>query len=76
MQKIELKGLSPEQVDRLLPEGLISLCWRGASRTACTCQSPLKRKPNAYFNSRRKPTSVPHFRRNRIAIEPSGCASK
>lgn len=30
MQKIELKGLSPEQVDRLLPEGLISLCWRGS----------------------------------------------
>ena len=29
-QKIELKGLSPEQVDRLLPEGLISLCWRGS----------------------------------------------
>ena len=28
-QKIELKGLSPQQVDRLLPEGLISLCWRG-----------------------------------------------
>jgi predicted nucleotidyltransferase len=30
MQRIELKGLSPEQVDRLLPEGLISLCWRGS----------------------------------------------
>ena len=30
MTKIELKGLSPEQVDRLLPEGLISLCWRGS----------------------------------------------
>ena len=29
-RKIELKGLSPEQVDRLLPEGLISLCWRGS----------------------------------------------
>jgi len=28
--KIELKGLSPDQVDRLLPEGLISLCWRGS----------------------------------------------
>src|SRR5262245_66630637 len=28
MQKIELKGLSPDQIDRLLPEGLISLCWR------------------------------------------------
>jgi uncharacterized protein len=27
---IELKGLSAEQVDRLLPEGLISLCWRGS----------------------------------------------
>lgn len=27
---IELKGLSPEQVDNLLPEGLISLCWRGS----------------------------------------------
>ena len=27
---IQLKGLSPEQVDRLLPEGLISLCWRGS----------------------------------------------
>jgi predicted nucleotidyltransferase len=30
MQRVELKGLSPEQVDRLLPEGLISLCWRGS----------------------------------------------
>src|SRR5215212_294886 len=30
MRRIELKGLSPEQVDRLLPEGLISLCWRGS----------------------------------------------
>jgi hypothetical protein len=30
MRKIELKGLSPEQVDRLLPDGLISLCWRGS----------------------------------------------
>jgi hypothetical protein len=30
MKKIELKGLSQEQVDRLLPEGLISLCWRGS----------------------------------------------
>jgi uncharacterized protein len=29
-RRIELKGLSPEQVDRLLPEGLISLCWRGS----------------------------------------------
>lgn len=29
-QKIQLKGLSPEQIDRLLPEGLISLCWRGS----------------------------------------------
>lgn len=29
-RKIELKGLSPDQVDRLLPEGLISLCWRGS----------------------------------------------
>src|SRR5687767_1762507 len=28
--KIELKGLTPDQVDRLLPEGLISLCWRGS----------------------------------------------
>lgn len=28
--KIALKGLAPEQVDRLLPEGLISLCWRGS----------------------------------------------
>jgi uncharacterized protein len=28
--KIQLKGLSPEQIDRLLPEGLISLCWRGS----------------------------------------------
>ena len=27
---IQLKGLSPEQIDRLLPEGLISLCWRGS----------------------------------------------
>lgn len=27
---ILLKGLSPEQIDRLLPEGLISLCWRGS----------------------------------------------
>jgi len=30
MRRIELKGLSPEQIDRLLPEGLISLCWRGS----------------------------------------------
>ena len=29
-QRIELKGLSTDQVDRLLPEGLISLCWRGS----------------------------------------------
>lgn len=27
---IKLKGLSPEQVATLLPEGLISLCWRGS----------------------------------------------
>lgn len=27
---IKLKGLSPEQVSSLLPEGLISLCWRGS----------------------------------------------
>jgi hypothetical protein len=27
---IKLKGLSPEQVSTLLPEGLISLCWRGS----------------------------------------------
>jgi hypothetical protein len=27
---IELKGLSHEQVSNLLPEGLISLCWRGS----------------------------------------------
>lgn len=25
-----MKGLSAEQVDQLLPEGLISLCWRGS----------------------------------------------
>jgi uncharacterized protein len=30
IQRIELKGLSPQQVDQLLPEGLISLCWRGS----------------------------------------------
>ena len=30
MSRIELKGLSGDQVDRLLPEGLISLCWRGS----------------------------------------------
>jgi uncharacterized protein len=30
VNEIKLKGLSPEQVDRLLPEGLISLCWRGS----------------------------------------------
>jgi hypothetical protein len=29
-QRIELKGLSPDEIDRLLPEGLISLCWRGS----------------------------------------------
>jgi predicted nucleotidyltransferase len=29
-RKIELKGLSPHQIDRLLPEGLVSLCWRGS----------------------------------------------
>jgi len=27
---IQLKGLSREQVYNLLPEGLISLCWRGS----------------------------------------------
>ena len=27
---IKLKGLSSEQVSNLLPEGLISLCWRGS----------------------------------------------
>lgn len=27
MQRVELKGLSSEQIDRLLPEGLISLCF-------------------------------------------------
>ena len=27
---IKLKGLSQEQITRLLPEGLISLCWRGS----------------------------------------------
>src|SRR5260370_10750757 len=26
---IKLKGLSPEQISTLLPEGLISLCWHG-----------------------------------------------
>ncbi len=30
ISRIELKGLSADQVDRLLPEGLISLCWRGS----------------------------------------------
>lgn len=30
MKNVELKGLSSEQVERLLPEGLISLCWRGS----------------------------------------------
>lgn len=30
IRDIKLKGLSPEQVDQLLPEGLISLCWRGS----------------------------------------------
>lgn len=29
-KKIELKGLSPDQVEQLLPEGLISLGWRGS----------------------------------------------
>ena len=28
--EIKLKGLSREQVSNLLPEGLISLCWRGS----------------------------------------------
>ncbi len=27
---IKLKGLSPDQIANLLPEGLISLCWRGS----------------------------------------------
>jgi hypothetical protein len=27
---IKLKGLTPEQISNLLPEGLISLCWRGS----------------------------------------------
>ena len=30
MTQINLKGLSQEQVSSLLPEGLISLCWRGS----------------------------------------------
>jgi len=30
VSEIKLKGLSPEQVSNLLPEGLISLCWRGS----------------------------------------------
>jgi hypothetical protein len=30
MHDIKLKGLSPDQISRLLPEGLISLCWRGS----------------------------------------------
>lgn len=30
IRDIKLKGLSPEQVDQLLPEGLISLVWRGS----------------------------------------------
>ena len=30
ISEIKLKGLSPEQVSNLLPEGLISLCWRGS----------------------------------------------
>jgi len=29
-QHVNLKGLSPDQIERLLPEGLISLCWRGS----------------------------------------------
>ncbi|HUE81182.1 MAG TPA: nucleotidyltransferase domain-containing protein [Pyrinomonadaceae bacterium] len=28
--EIKLKGLSPQQIANLLPEGLISLCWRGS----------------------------------------------
>jgi hypothetical protein len=28
--QVNLKGLSPQQVEDLLPEGLISLCWRGS----------------------------------------------
>ena len=27
---LKLKGLSLEQISTLLPEGLISLCWRGS----------------------------------------------
>src|SRR6266540_108313 len=27
---IKLKGLTPDQISNLLPEGLISLCWRGS----------------------------------------------
>ena len=30
ISEIKLKGLSPEQITGLLPEGLISLCWRGS----------------------------------------------
>jgi hypothetical protein len=30
IEDIKLKGLSREQVSSLLPEGLISLCWRGS----------------------------------------------
>jgi hypothetical protein len=30
ISEIKLKGLSPEQISNLLPEGLISLCWRGS----------------------------------------------
>ena len=39
---IELKGLSREQVTNLLPEGLISLCWRGSVAHGCTCQNPIR----------------------------------
>src|ERR1043165_8619827 len=30
ISEIKLKGLSPPRVTNLLPEGLISLCWRGS----------------------------------------------
>jgi hypothetical protein len=30
ISEVKLKGLSPEQISNLLPEGLISLCWRGS----------------------------------------------
>jgi hypothetical protein len=83
-RKIELKGLSHEQVDRLLPEGLISLCWRGSvahgmyvpksDPDSIDDKEKVKSEAECFSNSRRKLMSAQHSRPNPTAPAPSGCA--